>query len=151
MLQALLAERFKLKIHRETRDATAYTLVATKKGPKLEAAPKDDPSVKRGFPELRLSRSSVRIIPAKATMKEFAEWLSVKLAAPVSDETGLDGSYKFSLEYAIPDARPEEDPGAIQAPSLFTAVQEQLGLKLESRQGTMDVLVIDHIERPTEN
>jgi uncharacterized protein (TIGR03435 family) len=150
MLQALLAERFKLKIHRETREATVYALVSTKTGPKFQAVG-TDPSAKRGFPSVRLSRCSVRITPAKTTMKEFADWLSVTLAAPVSDETGLDGSYSFSLDYEIPNSRPEDDPAAIQAPSIFTAVQEQLGLKLESRKRTMEVVVIDHIERPTEN
>jgi len=150
MLQDVLAERFRLKVHREVKEATVYALVPAKKSPKLDAAG-TDPSAKRGFPSLRLSRSSVRITPAKATMKEFADWLSGVLKSPVSDETGLDGSYRFSLDYAIPDSRPEEDPAAIEAPSIFTAVQEQLGLKLEPRKGTAEILVIDHIERPSEN
>jgi bla regulator protein blaR1 len=150
MLQKLLAERFKLEVHRESKETAGYALALAKRGPKLEPSG-TDVSAKRGFPWLVLSRNSRRITPAKTTMKEFAEWLSGVLKAPVTDETGLEGSYKFSLEYEIPDARPEQSPGAIESPSIFTAVQEQLGLKLEPRKGTMEILVIDHIERPSQN
>ena len=149
MFQTLLADRFKLKVHRETRESTVYALVQGKKGTKLEPAG-TDPSLKRGFLPERLSRSSARITAQKATMRDFANWLGGVLSTPVSDETGLEGNYRFTLEYELPDARPDVDSSAT-APSLFTALQEQLGLKLEARKGTAEILVIDHVELPSEN
>ena len=136
MLQTLLAERCKLASHRETRAVGAYALVAAKGGPKPEKAQDGESSTNnsRGFIDARV-----------ITMPRFAEVLSRQLDYPVVDQTGLQGSFNVKLEWS---------PGPVAAtdskPSIFTAIQ-QLGLRLQARKLPVEVLVIDHVERPTEN
>lgn len=148
MLQSLLAERFRLALHRETRQLPAYALVVAKGGPKLHpgAAPASGTNGGPGFLE------------AKGTsIRKLADLLARMTGQPVTDETGLTGSYDFKLEWT-PDETIKFTPDAPQAAalangaSLFSALQEQLGLKLEGRKGPVEVLVVDRIERtPAEN
>lgn len=140
MMQALLAERFKLALHRETRQLPIYALVVAKNGPKIHA-------VEDGQP--RTSGRSGHFEATKITMQHFADLAANFLERDVVNETGLQGVFDFTLEWSPDEMKPGlESSGA----SLFTAVQEQLGLKLEARKGPVEVLVVDHIEKmPTEN
>jgi uncharacterized protein (TIGR03435 family) len=209
MLQNLLAERFKLTLHREKKDLPMYALVVGKNGPKLKESvddpapkegdapkaggPADGPVVmgrlpmgKDGFPVLppgaagrgstaiMMMNGNARMTASKQPMAGLAEMLSGQLDLPVVDMTGLTAKYDFTLYFApealvgmrlgappapgpppgeggggVPDA---SAPDAQSNPSLFTALQEQLGLKLEQRKGPVDLLVIDHLEKaPIEN
>jgi len=148
MLQALLAERFQLKTHRETKEIPVYALVVGKSGSKVQAAKEEG--------GIFVGRSS---ITAKgATFTKLVIALSRLLDRPVLDETQMAGNYDFKLHYdqgsvglpynAPGVARPESDG---MEPSIFTAVQEQLGLKLDPQKRPIEVLVIDSIERPSGN
>lgn len=139
MMQRLLADRFQLALHREPKEARVYQLVVTKTGPKLRA-PKDGEE-----PGLQGRKGQ---ITARATpMAIFARYLSQRLGQPVVDETGLPGSYDFNLEYEPGDA----NDAAATGPSIFTAIQEQLGLRLQPGKGSVDVFVVDRAEKPSDN
>jgi uncharacterized protein (TIGR03435 family) len=142
MLQSLLAERFKLALHRETKELPVYALTVAKGGPKFK--PSDTAS--------GITSNSNRTqwhVTAKGSMASFAEFLTGEAGRPVLDKTGLPGSYELTLDWA-PDTAPAANDAAL--PSLFTALQEQLGLKLESTKAPVETLVVDHADRtPTEN
>ena len=141
MLQSLLAERFQLKFHRETRTVNGYALVAAKGGVKMEAAEGAGSS----------SQGRRGLIEGKGyRMKQFAERLSRLLQAPVEDATGTTGGYNFTLKWAA-ETLSANPPADADGPTIFTALQEQLGLRLESRKVSMEMLVIDTVEKPTEN
>jgi uncharacterized protein (TIGR03435 family) len=140
MLQALLADRFKLAVHRETRTLPVYELVAAKGDPKLPQAREAT------SPDQRPSTSSQggSMTMKNVSMEYFAYALSRDLKMPVFDKTGIKGSYDFKLDFDIRDSG--------EKPSLFSALQQQLGLKLESAKGPVEVLVVDHVEKaPTDN
>jgi uncharacterized protein (TIGR03435 family) len=141
LLQSMFADRFKLKFHRENRELPVYSLVVAKGGPKLTAHSGE------GQPLTGVhSRSGKKVVNArKTTMKRLAEVLSEQADRFVIDNTGLEGEYDFSLAWTDLTAVDSEDP------SLFTAIQEQLGLKLEPAKGPVQVTVIDSIGRPSEN
>lgn len=143
MLQALLADRFKMTIHRETKERLVYALVVAKGGPKLKSSDSD----------YGISTNSNRTrlhVTAKATMQRFAEFLSEQVARPVTDQTGLTGLYDFTVDWALDDVIAPPDSSA--GPSVFTALQEQLGLKLDSAKGSVEIIVVDHADRvPSEN
>ena len=145
MLQTLLADRFKLTLHRESRDMQAYALVVAKNGQKLGE------SQGEGESEQRASSKLVRQW-TRTTMAQFADNLSGAMEAPVLDQTGLPGKYDFSLDltrYMPVDSQPGERPDI--ASMMITGIQEQLGLKMESRRMQAEVLVIDHLQKPSEN
>lgn len=143
MFQALLVDRFKLQLHRETKEMQAYALVVASKGEKLKAHTPD--------PEIQAFKWTTgrleNVYAANAvSMESLVVVLKAVTGRPIVDKTGLTGTYKFDLRYA------NEPPTAEStAPSIFTAVQEQLGLKLESVKEPFEVLVLDHVERPSEN
>jgi uncharacterized protein (TIGR03435 family) len=141
MIQALLTDRFHLAVHRETRQLPIYALVVGKTGSKLQAA--DSSATPAGT--LKMGQ----LITQKMSMTTLANLLTFDLERPVRDETGLQGDFAFTLEWTR--GLGESDAGAPSRPSLFTAVQEQLGLKLESAKGPVEVLVIDRVEKPSEN
>jgi uncharacterized protein (TIGR03435 family) len=155
MLQKLMAERFKLTFHHEQRELPVFALTVSKDGAKNM----DENTGGGPLPSLFFRGTPGGImLPAKnATMKDFTGLLQeVVLDKPVVDQTGLKGRYDFTLKWAPDDSQfgghgppPSDDPSA--PPSLFTAVQEQVGLKLDSTKATVDVLVIDHAEKPTPN
>jgi len=160
MIRTLLADRFKLATHRETRELPQYTLMRAKPdgalGPRLRPAAADCAAImaaaQKGTPPPRSdrilcgSRNRPGLIAVGGmTMDQIARGLWPQLGRVVIDRTGLQGSYDVDLEFA-PDLSTPSD-----LPSIFTAVQEQLGLKLESTRGPADVLVIDHVERPRED
>jgi uncharacterized protein (TIGR03435 family) len=136
MVQSLLADRFKLALHRETRQLPVYALVVAKNGPKISEGTAARPGMTGGPGQLDAQKISMLIL---------TQTLGRQLDHPVLDRTGLPGRYDFKLEWS-PD---ESNPAA--GPSIFTAVQEQLGLKLETQTGPVEILVIDHAEKPSEN
>jgi len=144
MLQALLADRFKLTIHRETRELPIYTLVVGKGGAKLQEAMADEKSSSTYGPQ--------SITGESRSIANLAQLLSVSVGHPVVDKTGLAGNYDFKLKWAPEDGQ-AASAGASESDSapasVFTAVQEQLGLKLVSGKGPVEIVVIDHVERPS--
>jgi uncharacterized protein (TIGR03435 family) len=144
MLQTLLAGRFHLKLHREMKDLPVYDLVVAKNGPKMKESAADATAsvgVQGG------ATGSRQLTYTKVSMAELATGLASGAGRPVIDKTGLTGSYSFSLEWTL-DGTPAD---VATGPSLFTAVEEQLGLKLEPAKAPTEMLVIDHAEKPTEN
>jgi len=143
MMQALLAERFGLAYHREQRSLSYYALVVGKGGARMPA-PTDAPAIiPAGV------KGQLRILSNRMRMSDVVSVLSRYMKALVVDQTGLPGEFEVELVWT-PDDRPvpEDQQGA----SIFAAVQEQLGLKLESRKGPMEVMVVDRAEKtPTEN
>jgi uncharacterized protein (TIGR03435 family) len=170
MLQRLLEDRFNLKIHRETREIPVYALTVAKGGLKLKAfhegscIPLDFDAFFAQFPPPPLPEppQGQRYCITRGTSKGLnnlveAEGMSLdlftrdylgRLDRPVINRTGVAGLFDFRLEFA-PDETPSDDPGA--GPSIFTALQQQLGLKLEASKGPGEFLVIDRVEKPTEN
>jgi len=144
MLQTLLAERFKLVLHREAKSIESYVLEVGKDGPKLESG-------NGGVSKTDNGRGDICAI--NATMDRLAEILSRQTDLPVINHTGLDGVFNVRLQWIPENAKPTRAPDTIstEGPSIFTAVQEQLGLRLRAGKASVNVLVIDHAERPTEN
>jgi uncharacterized protein (TIGR03435 family) len=193
MWQKLLADRFKLAIHRETKEAQVYELVVAKGGlkmkewvepppagedaapaPKADSGPGSRPKLdKDGYPELgpttsmAIMGSKARWHAVKATTAMIASMLAAQTGQPVNDVTGLTGKYEFTLSWftgsgggrgAAIASQPEGGSPLAgmnetdEGPSLIMAIQSQLGLKLEQKKGTIEMLVVDHVERaPTEN
>jgi uncharacterized protein (TIGR03435 family) len=148
MLQPLLEDRFHLKSHYENKELPAYALVVAKGGSKLIAVePAITPDGGRDPGGIRMGRGEITANAAPIAV--LLDGLSQQLGRPVVDRTGLAGHYNFTLQFTPAQASTDSQTDA--GPSIFTAVQEQLGLKLESTKGAVPVLVIDHIERPTEN
>jgi bla regulator protein blaR1 len=146
-LAALLAERFGLKVHREMREQPIYALVATKGGPKIEA-------VTGNFGGLHIVRN--QFVGEGATVDMLSTALANQVGRPVVDRTGLGGSFNFKLNWMPPDGATPSGPGPLSTPdqtgpSIFTAVREQLGLELKATKGLAEVLIVDHVERPSAN
>lgn len=149
MLQKLLADRFGLVVHREMKELPVYALVVAKNGPKIQQS-KDA----EGSPEFRVFMRS-QIMAKRAPLSLLTEALAMLLSRPVSDKTGLQGGFEYKLQWT-PDqsqTRGGDDPlpPDPDRPSIFVALQEQLGLKLESQKGPVEIIVIDHAEKPSEN
>jgi len=171
MLKNLLTERFKLVLHHEQKEISGYSLTLAKGGPKfkpaIHPAPDDAAASSDQAGPLKLDREGYPILPPgtimaatrghariglkDATIGELAEQLSRQMRMPVWDATGLNGRYDFTISWAA--QRPGTDASEPDAgPTLESAIQSQLGLKLESRRGPIDVVVVDHLEKvPTEN
>jgi uncharacterized protein (TIGR03435 family) len=169
LLKPLLADRFKMKVHTETKQLPVYQLMIAKGGPKLkEATPGDtyangikgpDGAAHGGM--MRMGRGEVtgQALPVES----LANMLSRQLRRTVIDKTGLTGKYDFMMQWT------EEEPSSMfksgdgsspqradpapdaTGPSIFTALQEQLGLRLQSAKGPVETLVVDHVEMPSEN
>ena len=144
MLRSLLADRFQLKMHRETHDWPVYVLIAAKNGPKLNDAA---PDATEPIHVLVNGRTYTTTFPA-GTMGDLADVLnnSAALDRPVVDRTGLTGRYAMKLIFA--PARGEPAPGDL---SIFEALQEQLGLKLTPQSAPIEFLVVDHVAKPSGN
>jgi uncharacterized protein (TIGR03435 family) len=148
MLQTLLADRFKLVVHRETQQLPVYTLVVGKSGSKMQESKEGRKNYinwtgpgQAVFTEISISGGLINV-------------LSGALASPVVDNTGLKGFYSFKLEYTDPRFQRRGNPSqsAVDSPpDIFGAVQEQLGLKLEAKKAPVEVLIVDHAERASEN
>jgi uncharacterized protein (TIGR03435 family) len=143
MLRPLLADRFRLKVHFETKDFPVYNLVITKGGPKFEQTKSEDPGCalgNRGF-----GNTNYRGCPVKS----LEDLLRYSTGRTVIDKTGLTGRYDFELHWT-PENTPADSRDAGR-PDIFAALQQQLGLKLEPATAPLDVLVIDSAEKPSEN
>ncbi len=182
MLQALLAERFQLKIHRETRDLPAFSLVATGKPVKLVpskngsctepspnapvdwaggimAPPGAGPAAlpQCGVPRVMLQPAGAKLQGRRVSMGEFARALSLVLERTVIDQTRISGSFDLDLVFlpdettsAMPPPPPGTAPGLeMKTPTMFTALQEQLGLKLQAAKAAVEIIMIDRAERPS--
>jgi len=148
MLAALLADRFHLKTHIEIKTLPVYELVVAKGGPKLKVSAVAPDSAAAG--DMDVHNTDLRATGVK--LSDFAVNLSAPLDRTVIDKTGLTGRYDFRLQWTPDNATGAADNGAADAPpNLFTAIQEQLGLRLQPAKGPVPTLVIDHIEQPTEN
>jgi len=157
MLRALLADRFKLAIHRERKEMPIYALTVAKGGSKVKVSTISPDATPEGPPALAFVVSSVMRLPARyASMDEFASLLQRSaLERPVVDQTGLTGRYDFDLEFTVDETlfggALGNGPDNPTAPGLFAALQEQLGLKLEATRGPVSTIVIDHAEQASEN
>ena len=149
MLQTLLIERFKMVSHREMKDAVqGYALTVTKDGPRMEAVKEekasDDPTISDGWVSAHgPSQGIIAIEGQRATMLQFTETLQRLLSASVLDQTGLAGKYNFEVQFERGD-----DPSDYTA---AVAAVRQLGLKLDKYKGPVEFLVIDHLDKLTEN
>ncbi len=139
MLQAMLADLFQLSVHREVQQLAVYELNIAKSGAKLKETPDGIPPMAAGIRATRYTGQGI-------SMVDFARMLPNYVDRRVIDKTGLSGKYYFRLEWNIRSS-PEDPP----APSIFTAIQEQLGLKLESAKGPVETIIIDRIEKPSAN
>jgi uncharacterized protein (TIGR03435 family) len=155
MLQKLLADRFQLKFHHEQKELPVYVITVAKGGPKMtkDAGAPEDPTAFffRGLGELTVRNLS---------MAEFATWFQGSVTdKPVVDHTGLTDRYDFTFKWTPDDSQfvqfrgsnPLPPPRENAPPSLYTAAQEQLGLKFEATRAADDVIVIDHVEKPSPN
>jgi uncharacterized protein (TIGR03435 family) len=177
-LQSLLEDRFQLKFHRETRDLPIYELSLAKGGLKLKLSEDQTPyqPPERGAPpppplqrggamprfSMRMGRGNLEGVAMD--IPNIVQAFSSQLGRTVVDKTGLKGLYDFKLQWT-PDTVAQGGPGGLagpggpeaappidpNGPSIFTAIQEQLGLKLDSTKGPVEVLVIDNVRKPTEN
>jgi uncharacterized protein (TIGR03435 family) len=150
IFRSLLEDRFQLKVHYETREMTGYDLLVAKGGAKLLASSPDSKaaSVLRSPGALVLSgKEHARFLGKAATIAEVAGIIASAMRAPVRDRTGLTGTFDIDFPFSLNDTQLE----AGGAPFLSTAIQDELGLRLEKNKTTLDVLVIDHVERPTAN
>jgi uncharacterized protein (TIGR03435 family) len=153
-MRTLLADRFHLAVHPETKEAPVYALVVGKSGSKLQPG-------KGGARDGLMSMGRSQITAEGVELQMMIPMLATILGRPVINKTGLAGKFDFKLEWTPdpnqafgnfgpppPDAPPPGDPSG---PSIFTAVQEQLGLRLESEKGPVEMVVIDRVEKPSEN
>ncbi len=166
MLQALLKDRFQLALHRETKELPIYNLVVAKGGLKIQplkegACIRPDPKQPGIAPGKNVQDycggmgSGPRMLQAgSATMAETATLLSTVVGRTVVDKTGVAGQFHYQISFAPVDPSASQNADATPAsdlPNFFTALQEQLGLRLDSAKGPVEVLVIDHAEKPSEN
>jgi uncharacterized protein (TIGR03435 family) len=178
MMRTLLEDRFRLKVHRETRDLPVYNLRTLKGGHKLSPAndggcvsldptaplPQSEsgqpPAVPCGRALQITTPAGARMRGKTVVMPELIRVLTTVLGRPVIDKTGFTRAFDFDLEFALDDVLaglhptldyplPATDPG--KAASILTAIQQQLGLKLEAAKGPVEILVIDYVERPGGN
>jgi uncharacterized protein (TIGR03435 family) len=154
MVQKLLADRCRLTFHRDTKILSVYAIVVGKSGPKFLNSP-GDPNGNAGYGFKALGAMTVN----NARIADFAGWMQrFVMDRPVVDRTGIAGRYDFSLNWTpdetqfagMADQLPPET-GNVEPPDLYTAMQEQLGLKLEAAKDSVEILAIDHVERPSGN
>jgi uncharacterized protein (TIGR03435 family) len=179
MVQSLLQDRFQLRVHRETRQLPVYNLIVAKSGVRLKLSrdqrlphrddeddqPDKEPSTRliRGETAVEYTPSGEMVLagmavpvsanpairrPHSLPPRSLTTLLQGNMGRPVIDKTGLKGLFDFHLQFAREASSANPD---VLGPSIFTAVEEQLGLKLEAARGSVEVVVIDHVERPSEN
>ena len=144
LVQDLLAERFQAKVHRETKDMPVYLLVTGKSGAKL----KENTDTASAYRMMMSSpRRAVVMTVTKGTIKQLADQLSVNLQRPVLDRTGLMAAYDYKLEW-LPDGAAVTDE---DAPSIYTALEDQLGLRLDGTKTSIEVLTFERVAKPSDN
>jgi uncharacterized protein (TIGR03435 family) len=144
MMRALLAERFKLAVHRQSKELSSYALTVAKGGTRMKEAAADAKPSRQN--------SEMGTVAKATTMREFGDFLSGVLKTPVVDQTGLSARYDFAIDftsYVQADVQAGRRPDTVGI--LLAALQGERGLKLESKKENVDVLVIDHVQMPSEN
>ncbi len=154
MFQTLLEDRFKLRVHWETRELAGYDLVAAKGGSKMKPASPDSKIAVDGNPfpsgtsTLFVGADRVaHLIGKGSSMEQLINQLTGRMRAPIRDRTGLTGTFDYNVMFVLNPTQAD----ASSAPMITTAIQEELGLKLEKSKIAAKVLVIDHAEKPTAN
>jgi uncharacterized protein (TIGR03435 family) len=151
ILQSLLADRFGLVVHRAIKEVPVYALVVGRSGAKLHEV---EAATTEGGSGVRASITG-HLAGKKASMSDLAGTLTSLLGQPVMDQTGIKGAFDFELHWTPDESQPRLPEGApppeTSGPSIFTAVQEQLGLRLQSSKGPTEVIIIDSIMKPSEN
>lgn len=140
LVQSLLTDRFQLKVHRETKEISVYALMLAKSGSKLK-----DPDMNGREAYTMGNNTGLHIVQSHGTMQQLAEQLSNTAGRPVLDKTGLAGQYAWKLDFN-PNNTSDSD-----IPSMSTALQDQLGLRLETQKAPIEILVIDSAEKPSAN
>jgi uncharacterized protein (TIGR03435 family) len=152
MVQALLADRFKLVTHTEPRTMSHYRLVVARPnrtlGPRMTPCDPQNPPPPKSIP---LPRGGIVAANACGAVADIALLAANVLGKPVVDETGLTGSWTYDVGYLVPSMADRLDPAQVTALPLPEALREELGLKLESSEGPVDLLVIDSVQPPAEN
>ncbi len=153
MFQVLLEDRFRLKVHQETRDMPVYDLVVGSGGSKLKAAMADSRIEVDGRPIasgkgiVASGLDGLHLMGKGATTGQLASSLSGRLGSPVHDRTGMSGVFDYNVVFARDD-NPADVSGL---PTLAVALQQELGLRLEKSKAQVEVLIVDHVEKPSEN
>ena len=147
LVRKLLAERFGLVMQREQRELPVYALTVGKSGPKMEKSKGDPDGLPNDDDRRNGGQRSVQM--GNTTMGDLVLELLFYMDRPVVDQTGLKGRYDFTLKWTFDDSQAPTDGSA--PPAIFTAIQEQIGLKLEPVRAPTDVLVVDKVERPGAN
>jgi uncharacterized protein (TIGR03435 family) len=165
LLQAMLADRFKLVAHRETKVVSIYEMTVSRRGPKFKSSEGASlAEIRQKHPDARTLRSDTIVATGPnpgqqwlfgVTMPSLGDFLSTMAGRPIHDKTGLTGKYDLTYQLELPTSS-QEGGGSTRPPDFFSSqilwvVQDQLGLKLSPTQGAMESLVIDHVERPSEN
>lgn len=160
MMQAMLADRFHLKVHHESRVMPLYELVVAKNGFKLKESDPNNTYANgfkgpngsgAGMTSFRMNGKAVTLTMQGTELSSLTNILSQQLHRQVADKTGLKGKYDATLEWTPEEASMQGTAGDDAKPGIFTALQEQIGLKLESTKGSVDVIVVDGIEMPAAN
>jgi len=143
MMRTLLTDRFGLTFHRERRELHAFAMVVAKGGAKIQ------PAQENGEPYRQ--NSAVGTVVRNMTMQQFADFMSDPLQTPIVDKTGLPGKYDFTLDFTSYIPPEERTMRPDMTGVIMAALQGELGLKLESQMQTVEVLVVDHMDKPSEN
>jgi uncharacterized protein (TIGR03435 family) len=156
MIQSLLEDRFQLKTHRETRELPVFMLVVVKDGSKLQPTIEGRPGpggLRAGSSRSSGTAAGTEMSGSGISISGLIDMFSTRVGRPIIDKTNLAGTYDFTVKFAPYVASPTTLDSATEpiGPSIFTAIQEQLGLRLESAKGPVEVLVIDSVSKPSEN
>jgi uncharacterized protein (TIGR03435 family) len=169
LVRSLVADRFKLSVTHETKELPVYALVVAKGGSKLKEVPPPDAQGSAGSPPrvvspgaapaqlqpggfgMDIDNGKASLTARAVSISNFVGMLSQSLDRPLVDQTGLKGTYDITLKWTADDGPGGTERSETEGTSIFTALQEQLGLRLESMKGPVDTIVIDHIEEPSEN
>jgi uncharacterized protein (TIGR03435 family) len=155
MVRAMLADRFHLQIHSETRQEAVYELVVSKGGIKVKQAEAPKEPEQEGYVNAALSDRDGRMVAEKASMGRLGLMLAIWLKRPVIDKTGLTGYYSYDITWKAPDradgTRPPESLGADGIALLISTVQDRIGVQMRKTTGPVEYWVVDHVEAPSGN
>jgi uncharacterized protein (TIGR03435 family) len=151
MMRALLADRFHLKLHTETRQEPVYQLELAKGGLKIQEVAAPVPPAKETPVGFAFGNTGGRMIGNKSTITGIAKTIEPHLKRPIIDRTGLTGYYDFDIRWSAPDPTPDSGAGADAVALLISILPERLGLRLTRANGPVQYWIVDHVEPPTEN
>jgi uncharacterized protein (TIGR03435 family) len=160
MLEELLEERFQLKVSHSTKESPIYALVVAKNGPTFSQATTTPRGPAAAVMQGRFRATGDAFTGTGISMRWLADWLCIRLGRVVVDKTGLEGNYDLTMHWdadgqrlttADPKPGPADSPSDSSGLTVFTALKQQLGLKLEPQKGPVEIITIDHLEKPSEN